>query len=206
MKGPGALEAEAKVRNLWLSWGCSGEELFTQEQQGCSARALQSQPARRGWVSASPSLCCEQGGLKAPPPSSPHWWSRGMQDGGVSLLAGSLWLSWGCWGWSWPWWGSLGFQWSKHSPDSSWEAGALCWPGQGFPIPAKGSLVPPAPAERGFFFLPCRKESPSAIPQLLLPCLGSHLHLQISKSFLGSLFPPSTLHLGICVSFLFISP
>lgn len=120
----------------------------------------------------------------------------GCRMDGVSSLAESLWLSWGCWGWSWPWWGSSGVQWSKHSPASSWETVALCWPGQGYPTPAKGSLVPPASASRGFFLLPCGKASPTAITQLLLPCLGSCLHLQISKGFLGSLFSPSTLRLG----------
>lgn len=161
--------------------------------------ALWSQLARRGWVSAAQPVL--RGGMLARHlHPHPHIGGPGgCRMEGVPLLAGSLWLSWGCWGWSWPWWGSPGPQWSKHSPDSSWETAALCWPEQGFPIPAKGSLVPPAPAVRGFFLLPCGKASPTAITQLLLPCLGSRLHLQISKGFLCSLFPPSMLHLRFVV-------
>lgn len=97
---------------------------------------------------------------------------------GVSLLAGSLWLSWECWG-------------LVELPRASVEQTeprlplghngfVLAW--QGLPIPAKGSLVPPAPAARGFFPLPCGKASPTAITQLLLPCPESRLHLQISKA------------------------
>lgn len=186
IKRPGALEAEAKVSNLWLSQGSWVEELFTQEQQGCSARSWDIQLCAHSLPGGVGFQLKEEGGrLARHLHPHPHIGGPGgCRMEGVSLLAGSLWLSWGCWGWFWSWWGSPGI------------TVALCWPGQGFPIPAKDSLVPPAPAAKGFFLLLCGKASPTATTQLLLPCLGSCLHFQISKRFLGSLFSPSTLCLG----------
>lgn len=111
---------------------------------------------------------------------------------GVSLLAGSLWLSWECWG-------------LVELPRASEEQTeprlplghsgfVLAW--QGLPIPAKGSLVPPAPAARGFFPPPmwksisyCHHTAPSALP-------GVSLAPPNFQGFLGSLFPPSMLREG----------
>lgn len=78
--------------------------------------------------------------------------------------------------------------------------------GKGVSVLGEGSLVPPAPAARGFFLLPRGQEGPMAVAQLFLPCPGVSLapHLQVPKGFLGSLVTP-LLHLGFVFnSYLFL--
>lgn len=123
---------------------------------------------------------------QAPPPSSPHWGSRGMQDRGdfppcwVSVAElGVLGLG----------GASQGFRGANTAQTPAGTQG-FCAGLARAPYPSQRFS---APAARGFFPLPCGKASPTAITQLLLPCLESRLHLHISKGFLGSLFPPSML-------------
>lgn len=179
-----------------------GKGLFTQEQQGCSAR---SQGGRlcggnslpmKGWVSASqpvPRGGTPAGQLRRQPPNR---WSGGDASAGgagwmgVCLLPRSLRLSGGCWGWSLPWWGSPGLRWS---PDTSWEAVASCWPRRGVSgtsYPSSERVFPPPMQTRSSC---CRCTALFALPGALLAP-----HLQISKGFLSSLVNPHVAF-GICI-------
>lgn len=196
IKRPGALEAEAKVSNLWLSQGSWVEELFTQEQQGCSARSWDIQLCAHSLPGGVGFQLKEEGGREAgqaPPPSSPHWGARGMQDGGgfppcwVSVAElGVLGLVLVMLGFPWD---NSGFvlAWTRVPHPSQRFSGASC--------PSSQRIFPP-PMWKSISH--CHHTAPSALPGVLLA-------LPNFQALPGLSILPLHVVFGICISFLFIS-